>query len=76
MPKWCEPAMSDGLSPDAILAAVEKGIRGMLAGGLVIDVSPEDAATLYLAKAANTSDPDLAAGYRKLAKKAKKTGRE
>ena len=64
--------MSDGLSPDMIIAAVEKGLTDMLAGRVVIDVSPEDAATLYLAKAASTSDRDLAAGYRKLAKKARR----
>jgi hypothetical protein len=56
----------------AILAAVEKNLKGIFTDGAVIDVTSDVETDAYLAKAAATTDPVLAAGYRKLAKKAGK----
>ena len=55
----------------AILAEVQKRLTGMFADGIAIDVTSNVEADAYLAKAAATTDPTLAAGYRELAENAR-----
>ena len=59
----------------AIIAAVQKNLETMFSKGAVVDIAGDDLSAAYLQKAAATNDPALAAGYRKLAKKAQKVGR-
>jgi hypothetical protein len=56
---------------EAIIAEVERGLKSLFEKALVIGASENEAAT-YEAKAASTTDPQLAKGYRKLAKRARK----
>ena len=56
----------------AIIAEVERTLKGMFAEGIVIDVTGDDVAGVYETKAAMTNDRALAKGYRKLAKQARK----
>jgi len=67
----CGQPMTDRMSA-AILATVQANLEGLFAKGVLTDVTAEDQATEYLAKASATNDPALAAGYRKLAKRARK----
>ena len=60
----------------AILAEVERTLKGMFAEGIVIDVTGDDVAGVYETKAAMTNYKQLAKGYRKLAKKARKAARK
>jgi hypothetical protein len=72
-------------STEAIIAHIEKGIRGMFADGVVLAITANEdgdgyvvktVANDYLEKAEATSDPTLAEGYRKLAKKMDKKARK
>ncbi len=64
------------LGPEAVLAAVEKGLRDMFANGVVVDVTADLAADEFLARAEAATDPVLAAGYRELAEEATKEARQ
>ena len=77
--------MTDRYATEAIIAHVEKGIRGMFGDGVVLAITADEdgdgyvvktVANSYLEKAAATSDPTLAAGYRALAKKMDKKARK
>jgi len=57
---------------DAILIRVEKQLQGMFENGVVMNVTADDTADEYVAKANTATDPALAAGYRKLARKHRK----
>jgi len=63
--------MSDTAS-DAILTQVEKQLQSMFADGVVVNVTADDTADEYIAKANATTDPVLADGYRSLARKHRK----
>jgi len=66
-----ERSVSDAVS-DAIVTQVEKQLRSMFADGVVLNVTADDTADEFIAKANATTDPALAAGYRKLARKHRK----
>jgi hypothetical protein len=55
-----------------IIAEVERSLKSMFAKAITIERTTEDAAATYEAKAALTSDPMLAKGYRELAEQARK----
>lgn len=58
----------------AIIQAVEANLRAMFEKGVVVDFPADDLADGYLAKARATTDPELAAGYRRLAEQARLVG--
>jgi hypothetical protein len=60
---------------EAIIAEVERGLKNLFEKGIVRDTTGDDEASAYEAKAALTSDAQLAKGYRKLAKRARKSAK-
>lgn len=62
-----KPSISEAAA-EVILKQVEEALSERFGEGMVVDVTVDDEVSRLLVKASATSDPELAEGYRELAR--------